>query len=59
LLVPVGDVEALSQAMHRMVNEEGLAEKCGKNAALVRETLSIEKITQQWLDVIEEINGKR
>ena len=59
LLVPVGDVDALSQAMHRMANEEGLAEKCGKNAALVRETLSIEKIAQQWLDVIEEINGKR
>ncbi len=59
LLVPVGDVEALSQAMHRMVNEEGLAEKCGKNAALVRETLSVEKIAEQWLDVIEKVNGKR
>lgn len=59
LLVPVGDAEALATAMHRMVNEEGLAEKCGKNAALVRETLSIEKIAQQWLDVIEKVNGKR
>ena len=59
LLVPVGDVEALSQAMHRMINEEGLAEKCGKNAALVRATLSIEKIAEQWIDVIEKVNGKR
>ncbi len=59
LLVPVGDVDALSQAMHRMANEEGLAEKCGKNATLLRETLSIEKIAEQWLDVIEKVNRKR
>lgn len=55
LLVPIRDVEALSQAMHRMVNEQGLAEKCSKNAVLVRENLSVRKIAGQWLDVIENV----
>lgn len=55
LLVPVGDVEALKNAMVRMITEEGLAEKCSKNASKIRETHSIEKIANQWLDIINNI----
>ncbi len=55
LLVPVGDAEALSIAMHRMANEEGLAEKCGKNAAKVREALAVKKIAEQWLEVADNL----
>lgn len=56
LLVPVGDADALSEAMHRMANEDGLSESCGKNASLIRETLSIEKIARQWLEVVDSVN---
>lgn len=55
LLVPIGDAKALADAMHRMASEKGLAEKCGRNAATVRETLSVERIARQWLDVIEKL----
>ncbi len=55
LLVPVKDVDALYKAMCRMASEEGLAERCGKNAYKVREELSVENIVNQWLNVIESL----
>ena len=53
LLVPRGDKIALYNAMLRMLEEPGLAEKCSINAGKVRETLSVENITTQWLDAFE------
>lgn len=55
LLVPIGDTKALKDAMKRMITEEGLAEKCGRNAAEIKETHSIERIAKKWLEVIEKI----
>lgn len=55
LLVPVGDAEALKNAMVRMITEDGLSEKCSKNAAKIRETHSIEKISEKWLDIIRNV----
>ncbi len=56
LLTPVGDVDALSKAMIRMISEEGLAEKCGNNAAKIRETHSVEKVAEQWLKAIDSVS---
>lgn len=55
LLVPVKDEEALYKAMKRMIEEPELAEKCGRNAAKVREELSIERITDQWIEMINHL----
>lgn len=55
LLVPVGDTEKLKNAMVRMITEDGLAEKCSKNAAKIRETHSIEIISNKWIEVINSI----
>ncbi len=55
LLVPVGDAEALKNAMARMIAEKGLADKCSKNAAKIRDSHSIEKISEKWLNVINNI----
>lgn len=55
LLVPCRNAEALKNAMVRMITEEGLAEKCSKNAAKIRETHSIEKISKKWLEVINNL----
>lgn len=55
LLVPTDDADALKNAMVRMITEKGLAEKCGKNAAEIRNTHSLEKIARKWLEVIENI----
>ena len=42
-----------SKAMIRMVTEEGLAEKCSKNASKIRETHSVEKISEQNIGTVE------
>lgn len=55
LLVPIGDADALKNAMARMITEKGLAEKCGKNAAEIRNTHSLEKISKKWLEAIEKV----
>lgn len=54
LLVPVRDIDALKNAMVRMITENGLAEKCSKNASKIRETHSIEKISEQWLETVNK-----
>ncbi len=48
LLVPVGDVEAISKAISKMVDDRKFAEKCGRNAGKIRETNSIEKICLRY-----------
>lgn len=55
LLVPIGDSEALMTAMVRMISEEGLSEKCSKNAAEIRKTHSMEKISKKWIEVITKV----
>lgn len=57
LLVPINDIDALKNAMVRMITEEGLAEKCSKNATKIKETHSTEKISKKWLEVIKNVNG--
>lgn len=48
LLVPIKDPDALYRAIKRVVTEDGLAEKLSKNAAKLREELSLERITDKW-----------
>lgn len=53
LIVPMNDVDAMYCAMKRFIENPEFAEKCGKNAAKIREKLSVEKIAQQWLDIFQ------
>ena len=48
----MNDPEAMCLAMKEFVENPDLTKKCSQNAAKIREKLSVEKITQQWLDVI-------
>ena len=48
----MNDPEAMYRAMKEFVDNPELAEKCSRNAAKVRDKLSVEMITQQWLDII-------
>lgn len=52
LLVPVGDVEALYKAMKELIDKPELAAKISSNATAIRDTLSVDKITNQWLELI-------
>ena len=58
LLVPVGDVSALTDAMFTMIERKTFAEKCGKNAKRILETHSIEKNAKAYMDFILKIYDK-
>lgn len=55
LLVPSKDVDALNKAMKEFIEKPKLAEKCGKNAAEIRNQLSADRIINQWIEVLENI----
>ncbi len=52
ILVPVGDVDALADAMCRVAGDPAFAETLGSNGQKIREKYPIEKIAQQWIDVM-------
>ena len=55
LLVPMNDVEQLYLAMKRMITDNSLREKCSLNAYKIRDQLTVEKISQKWLDFIDSV----
>lgn len=55
LLVPVGDVEAISEAISRMVDDKEFAIECGRNAREILKTNSIEMICAQYCDFLYEV----
>ena len=54
LLVPVNDAKALGDAMIKVVSEQGLAEKLSLNARLIRNSQSLEKIVDKWMEIIND-----
>ena len=48
LLVPIQNAEALANAMNRVIEEDGLADKLSQNASELRELLSLEAIIDIW-----------
>jgi GalNAc-alpha-(1->4)-GalNAc-alpha-(1->3)-diNAcBac-PP-undecaprenol alpha-1,4-N-acetyl-D-galactosaminyltransferase len=55
LIVRPGNVDDLSFALNRLIENESLREKIAKNGVKVRETLAFETIAQQYLDFINQI----
>jgi len=49
LLVPVGNIDLLSQSMNRLLEDRVLAEKCGNEARNHSEQWAIERIIPEWL----------
>ncbi len=54
LLISKDDETALIEAMKKFANDRAFAEKCGQNAAAIREKLEIKNIISQWQNVIDE-----
>lgn len=52
MLVPVGDSKAMYQAMREIIEDKELAEKLSRNASKLRETLSLENIAKQWMELL-------
>lgn len=52
LLVPVGDVDSLYNAMKRLIEEDGLSEKLSFEAEKIRYELSLESIAGKWMELL-------
>ena len=55
LVVPDGDIDGLAEAMIRLMKDEELRKRMGKNAKRVVETYSEERVMGLWEDLYEEI----
>ncbi len=55
LLVPIRNVDALYGAMKRMIEDPTFAEQCGRKAAEIRNSQSVENIVDEWLEIIENV----
>lgn len=53
LLTPVGDTEAFYQAMKRFVEDKELLHKCSKNSRAINQELTLEKIINKWIEIVE------
>lgn len=54
LIVHDGDIEALAEAMVRLMKDDELRKRMGENARKVVETYSEEKVMSKWLQLYEE-----
>lgn len=54
LLVPVGNVEALYEAMRLVINDPDLSRKISENSCKIRDEYNIESIASRWIDVLFE-----
>ncbi len=53
ILVPVGDVQAMADAMKEVAANPDLAEKLSENGVKIRDDLSVDKIVNQWMEIID------
>lgn len=54
ILVPTGDEDALTAAMLKVASHEDEADKMGCEAVSIRQTISLDVITDNWLQVIND-----
>lgn len=52
VLVPVNDVQAMADAMKEVAGNPESAEKLSINGSKIREDLSVDKIVNQWMEII-------
>jgi glycosyltransferase involved in cell wall biosynthesis len=55
ILVPVDDVEAMAEALRRLMQSPELREQFGSHADYVREYYHLDKISRQWLNLFESV----
>lgn len=59
LLVPVGNVDAMAEAMTHILNNPIYAEQLGENAAHISQRLDPTKIYQQWEDFLISVSERK
>lgn len=55
ILIPVGDVDAISRSIEKILNDKEFAKSIGKEAAKIRNTLNSENICKKWKEYLENI----
>lgn len=55
ILIPTNDVDSLADAMLHLITNEDAAREIGHNASNIRETLSIDKMFEAWMDFLSKI----
>lgn len=55
ILVPTGDADSMAIAMKRVIESSDFACQIGENAYHIRELLSVEQITNKWIDMIQKL----
>jgi len=58
LLVECDDTEGLAAAMEKMASDAELRQRCAQNASRLADELTLDKITDQWLDFIQKVISK-
>ncbi|NLL79396.1 MAG: glycosyltransferase family 4 protein [Clostridiales bacterium] len=56
LLVPVGDVDSLAAAMKKVLSDDKLSEKLGRNAHKLSEQMAPERVHKAWQEYIEGVS---
>lgn len=52
ILVPVGDLKAMYVAMKQIIEDKDLSDIISKNAAHIREELSLNNIAKRWMELL-------
>lgn len=58
ILVPVGDIDAMTNAMKSILSNNKFAELIGREASLIKETHSADLICKKWLDYFIRISHR-
>ena len=57
-LVPIGDVDVMSEKIMALIENEGLRNELGKNAEIATERLKLEIICRKWRELAYSVCGK-
>lgn len=59
MLVPIGDVDALAEAMKALANDKKYARNIGREALKIREAFGEDKIIKKWYEFIKDENEEK
>ena len=57
-LVPIGNVDVLSEKIMALIEDENLRNELGKNAEIATERLKLETICRKWRELAYSVCGK-